>query len=185
MRYSTLCHGVLPEDDGSFRFSLWAPDAQHIAVEFEDESQHALQAHPDGWFSGCLQCPAGTNYRFVIDKEMRVPDPASRAQSGGVHGWSQTVNHGNYRWQNTEWRGRPWHETVLYELHVGVLGGFASVQARLPSLVELGVTAIELMPLSEFPGERNWGYDGTLPFAPESSYGSPDELKSLIDTAHE
>lgn len=185
MRYSTLFHGVLPEENGSFRFSLWAPDAQRIAVEFEDESRHELEPHPDGWFSTCLQCPSNSNYRFLINGDMRVPDPASRAQSGDVHGWSRVINHESYQWRNTQWLGRPWHETVLYELHVGLLGGFSSVQARLPSLVELGITAIELMPLSEFPGERNWGYDGTLPFAPESSYGTPEELKSLIDTAHE
>lgn len=185
MRHSTLCHGALPEQNGSFHFSLWAPDARSVAVEFDDQSQHALQAHADGWFSSSVHCKAETLYRFVINDELRVPDPAARAQTGGVHRWSRTIDHTSYQWRNVQWQGRPWHETVLYELHVGLLGGFSSVQARLPSLAELGVTAIELMPLGEFPGERNWGYDGTLPFAPESSYGTPTELKSLIDAAHE
>lgn len=194
MRYSTLCHGAVAEENDSFRFSLWAPDAHSVAVEFEDKTRHELQSHPDGWFSVRLCCPAEINYRFVLNgnsngegaanKELCVPDPAARAQSGGVHGWSRTVNHDSYQWRTPQWQGRPWHEAVIYEVHAGLLGGFSSLEARLPSLAELGVTAIELMPLSEFPGERNWGYDGTLPFAAESSYGTPDELKSLIDTAH-
>ena len=89
-----------------------------------------------------------------------------------------------YHWQHTTWQGRPWHEAVIYELHVGVLGGYAGVEQHLPRLAELGVTAIELMPLAQFPGERNWGYDGVLPYAPQASYGSPEQLKHLIDTAH-
>ena len=84
-----------------------------------------------------------------------------------------------------QWRGRPWEEAVLYELHVGILGGFGGVARELPRLADLGITAVELMPIAEFPGARNWGYDGVLPFAPESSYGTPDELKALIDAAHD
>ena len=86
-----------------------------------------------------------------------------------------------YRWRNTDWHGRPWEETVLYELHVGLLGGFAGVRQELPGLADLGITAIELMPINDFPGARNWGYDGVLPFAPDRAYGTPDELKALVD----
>ena len=101
-----------------------------------------------------------------------------------MHGPSLVVDPRSYGWRNTEWRGRPWHETVLYELHAGAFGGFAGVQAALPRLAALGVTAVELMPVNDFPGRRNWGYDGVLPFAPDRSYGTPDELKALVDSAH-
>jgi malto-oligosyltrehalose trehalohydrolase len=114
-----------------------------------------------------------------------VPDPAARAQCGDVHGEIVVVDPSFYRWRRSEWRGRPWHETVLYELHVGAFGGFDAVARELPRLAGLGVTAVELMPIAEFPGARNWGYDGVLPFAPESSYGSPHQLKALIDAAHD
>jgi maltooligosyltrehalose trehalohydrolase len=101
-----------------------------------------------------------------------------------VHGPSEVIDPRSYQWTHTDWHGRPWEETVLYELHVGAMGGYAGVTARLPELAQLGVTAIELMPLNDFSGSRNWGYDGVLPYAPEAAYGRPDELKKLIDTAH-
>lgn len=113
-----------------------------------------------------------------------MPDPASQFQPDGVHGHSQVLDHGAYAWHVDEWRGRPWHEAVIYELHVGLFGSYAEVERFLPRLVELGVTAVELMPLGEFPGRRNWGYDGVLPFAPASAYGTPEQLKHLIDSAH-
>jgi maltooligosyltrehalose trehalohydrolase len=113
-----------------------------------------------------------------------VPDPASRFQPLDVHGPSEVVDPRAYRWINANWHGRPWEETVLYEMHAGTMGGYAGVIARLPELAQLGVTAVELMPLNDFCGKRNWGYDGALPYAPDSSYGRPEELKQLIDTAH-
>ncbi len=104
-----------------------------------------------------------------------------------VHGPSQVIDPEAWDWTDGDWRGRPWEESVIYELHVGTFtrsGKYAGVQQRLDELVELGITAIELMPLSDFPGRRNWGYDGVLPFAPDSVYGTPDELKDLIQSAH-
>jgi malto-oligosyltrehalose trehalohydrolase len=139
----------------------------------------------DGWFELDADCGAGTHYRYLLQDGMTVPDPASRAQAGDVHGWSVVVDPTSYQWRLSQWRGRPWHETVLYELHVGAFGGFNGVARELPRLAALGITAIELMPITEFPGARNWGYDGVLPFAPECSYGTPDELKALIDAAHD
>ena len=177
-------HGAQVQQDGTTRFALWAPDCREVAVELQDASTHALQPQADGWFVGHHECPAGGGYRFIIDGRLRVPDPASQAQLDDVHGFSQVIDHSAYTWQQTNWQGRPWHESVLYELHVGLFGGFAEVERHLPALAELGITAIELMPLAEFPGSRNWGYDGVLPFAPESSYGTPEQLKSLIDSAH-
>jgi maltooligosyltrehalose trehalohydrolase len=112
-----------------------------------------------------------------------VPDPASRAQSDDVHGSSIVVDQ-SYPWKNPEWGGRPWSETIIYELHPGVFGGFSGIKEQLPRLAALGVTAIELMPIADFPGKFNWGYDGVLPYAPDTSYGTLIELKNLIDTAH-
>jgi len=178
-------HGPELLDDGTTRFRLWAPDAQSVSLIVVGAQTLPMTAAQDGWY--CIEAPygAGTLYRFLIDGELHVPDPASRAQAGDVHAPSLVVDtHNNYLWRNADWRGRPWHETVLYETHVGLYGGFAAMEAHLARLAELGVTAIELMPIAEFPGDRNWGYDGVLPYAPEAAYGSPEELKHLIDTAH-
>jgi maltooligosyltrehalose trehalohydrolase len=166
------------------RFALWAPDAFFVSLELEDGKSLPLLPQADGWFVIKTRCPAGTRYRYNIDGELTVPDPASRAQAGDIDSHSVVVDPLAYRWQHSAWQGRPWNEAVIYELHVGVLGGFSEVEQHLEHLVELGITAIELMPLAQFPGERNWGYDGVLLYAPQASYGSPEQLKHLIDTAH-
>ncbi|MDR5761866.1 malto-oligosyltrehalose trehalohydrolase [Caballeronia sp. LZ035] len=170
------------------RFRFWAPSRESVQVEI----QHAggtperidMQPTGDGWFEAEADGGAGTLYRYRLDEDLAVPDPASRFQPEDVHGPSEVIDPRAYRWTHTNWHGRPWEETVLYELHVGAMGGYAGVTARLPELAQLGVTAIELMPLNDFSGSRNWGYDGVLPYAPDSSYGRPDELKQLVDTAH-
>jgi maltooligosyltrehalose trehalohydrolase len=181
----TWPHGAIMLDAQHTRFALWAPDAFYVSVELENGKSVAMLPQPEGWFETELACPAGTRYRFNIDGEQDVPDPASRAQASDVHGWSVVVDPLAYSWRHSHWQGRPWHEAVIYELHVGALGGYAGVEKHLPRLAELGVTAIELMPLAHFPGERNWGYDGVLPYAPQASYGTPEQLKHLIDSAHE
>ncbi|AZF05718.1 malto-oligosyltrehalose trehalohydrolase [Pseudomonas sp. R5-89-07] len=180
----TWPHGALMLDAQHTRFALWAPDAFYVSVELQDGKSIAMLPQADGWFEVEIACPAGTLYRFNIDGERDVPDPASRAQAQDVHGWSRVVDPLAYEWRHSQWQGRPWHEAVIYELHVGAMGGYAEVEKHLPRLAELGVTAIELMPLAQFPGERNWGYDGVLPYAPHSVYGSPEQLKHLIDCAH-
>jgi len=183
--FHAMPYGFRPLGDGRTRFRLWAPDAEAVSIEFDDADPVAMRALDDGWFE-CL-CPVDTGaaYRFRIGRDA-VPDPASRRQRGGdVHGFSVVTDPLAYTWRNEAWRGRPWRETVIYELHVGALGGFHGVEMVLPHLASLGITAIELMPIAEFPGERNWGYDGVLPFAPAAAYGSPEDLKSLIDTAHD
>lgn len=169
-------------DDGQTRFRLWAPDRDAVTLEIDGGASLAMAAEADGWFAVTTDAPAGTRYRFRIG-DMAVPDPASRAQAGGVHGWSLFIDPA-YPWTNEEWRGRPWEETILVELHAGVLGGFRGVIDQLPALAALGITAIELMPVNAFGGTRNWGYDGVLPYAPAESYGSPADLKALVDTAH-
>ncbi|WP_223541461.1 malto-oligosyltrehalose trehalohydrolase [Pseudomonas sp. BF-RE-26] len=180
----TWPHGAIMLDAEHTRFALWAPDAYYVSVELENGQSLPLLPQADGWFVSNIRCAAGTRYRYSIDGELEVPDPASRAQAGDIDRHSVVVDPLAYAWQHAAWLGRPWNEAVIYELHVGALGGFSAVEQHLARLVELGVTAIELMPVAQFPGERNWGYDGVLPYAPQASYGSPEQLKHLIDTAH-
>lgn len=176
--------GAMPADGGRTRFRLWAPDAREVLLDLAAGARHRLQRRQDGSFDITLAVRPGARYRYRIDGRDPVPDPASRWQPDGVHGDSAVVDPHAYLWRHTAWKGRPWLDTVLYELHVGICGGYAGVMAQLPRLAGLGITAIELMPLNEFPGRRNWGYDGVLPYAAESAYGTPDQLKALIDAAH-
>ncbi|GGC86799.1 malto-oligosyltrehalose trehalohydrolase [Halopseudomonas salina] len=178
-------HGAMRLADGKTRFSLWAPSADSVKLLLESGASQEMRSEADGWFRLAAQCPADCGYRYLINGQTEVPDPASRFQPDGVTGFGQVIDPLGYPWSTSDWRGRPWHETVLYELHAGLLGGYQGVEQHLPDLARLGITAIELMPLGQFPGERNWGYDGVLPFAPQSSYGTPDELRHLIDRAHE
>lgn len=177
-------HGARVQSDGSARFALWAPDAQEVTLVSDQRPALAMSRQTDGWFTAHLSNAVGLRYRYRINDEMEVPDPASRWQPEGAGGPSCVLNPHHYPWQTQDWLGRPWHETVLYEIHAGVLGGYTGVQSHLPRLAKLGITAIELMPLNEVPGQRNWGYDGVLPFAPQSSYGTPEQLCALIDQAH-
>lgn len=177
-------HGAIVLDSDRTRFALWAPDAETVSVVTRDGPSLAMQSENDGWFVSEAQCLAGTLYKYKVDNDVEVPDPASRAQAEDVYGYSVVVDSNSYEWQHLAWNGRPWHEAVIYELHVGLMGGYSAVERMLPRLADLGVTAIELMPLAQFPGDRNWGYDGVLPYAPQSSYGTPEQLKSLIDAAH-
>jgi maltooligosyltrehalose trehalohydrolase len=170
--------------DNRTRFRLWAPNRRDISVEIDGMPPVAMSRQQDGWFEAEANCGRGARYRYRVSDNLAVPDPASRAQAGDVHDASIVCDAQSYQWKNADWRGRPWHETVLYELHVGALGGFDGVARQLPALAELGITAIELMPVADFPGPRNWGYDGVLPYAPDSAYGTPDQLKALVDAAH-
>ncbi|MGI4858686.1 MAG: malto-oligosyltrehalose trehalohydrolase [Janthinobacterium lividum] len=166
------------------RFRLWAPSRDAVTLEIEGQPAQAMTAGTKGWFEVETDCQAGARYQYRFDESLAVPDPASRFQPEDVHGPSVVVNPHSYTWQHPEWHGLPWEETILYELHAGACGGYRGVMEKLPALKALGVTAVELMPLNDFPGARNWGYDGVLPFAPDASYGTPDELKALIDAAH-
>jgi maltooligosyltrehalose trehalohydrolase len=179
-----LPFGATLIDKNRTRFRVWAPAQRAVAVDLEGLGALAMTRSDDGWFTTETQCSAGTRYRYRLDDGRLVPDPASRAQAEDVHGPSLVIDPASYRWRNPDWRGRPWHEAVIYELHAGALGGFPGVERELPRLAALGVTAIELMPVAAFPGCRNWGYDGVLPFAPAAGYGTPDDLKALVDSAH-
>jgi maltooligosyltrehalose trehalohydrolase len=168
-------------------FRLWAPAARR--VELMLERARPMQALPDGWYETTIAAAgAGTLYKFRIDGELEVPDPASHFQPQDVSGPSEIIDHGKFVWQADDWRGRPWEDAAFLELHIGTFtpaGSFRATIERLDHVVDTGVTAIELMPLADFSGRRNWGYDGVLLYAPDSSYGRPEDLKALIDAAHQ
>jgi maltooligosyltrehalose trehalohydrolase len=178
--------------DGRVRFRLWAPAARSVELVLEPSRapRRTLPLEPlaNGWYELVTgEARAGSRYRYRIDGAAEVPDPASRRNPEGVHGPSEVVDAAAFAWPVAPWRARPWREVVVYELHVGTFtpeGTFAGVQRKLGYLRSLGVTAIELMPIGEFAGRRGWGYDGVLPYAPESAYGTPEELKSLVAGAH-
>jgi len=172
-------------NDGTACFRFWAPALQHVELVIEGQDPIKMDRLENGWFEVTAPCRAGAAYRYKVDETLMVADPAARAMRGDAFGDSLVWDPQAYVWKTPKWKGRPWHEAVFYELHVGAFGGFSGVQDALPRLVSLGVTAVELMPVNAFPGERNWGYDGVLPYAPSSSYGTPDDLKALIDRAHE
>ena len=170
------------------RFRLWAPAARRVDLLLDEKNIVAMARDDAGFFERTEpRARAGSLYRFRIDGGQLVPDPASRFQPQDVDGPSEVIDPGAFRWKEG-WSGRPWREAVIYELHVGTFtpeGTYKGVQSKLAHLVDVGVTAIELMPLSDFAGRRNWGYDGVLPYAPDSAYGRPDELKTLVQAAHD
>ena len=177
--------------EDAVRFRLWAPAQRHVTLLIEsgsNERELSMARGDDGWFELVTDTArAGDHYRYLLQDGTRVPDPASRFQPEDVHGPSEVIDPRAHDWQHPEWRGRPWRDAVLYEAHVGAFsdsGDYDGVRAKLDHLADLGVTALELMPLADFDGSRNWGYDGVLPFAPDSSYGRAEALKRLIDAAH-
>ena len=181
--------GAHPGADGSTRFAIWAPDCAAMTLDLRDGDAVPMHRGDDGWHSVETTAPVGARYRFRLPDGMAVPDPASRRQDGGVHGWSVVTDPAamseNREPRHGEWRGRAWEEAVIYECHAGVLGGFAAMAKRLPQLAELGITAVQLMPVAAFAGSRNWGYDGALPYAPAEDLGTPEELRALVDRAHD
>ncbi|MGE5503787.1 MAG: alpha-amylase family glycosyl hydrolase, partial [Actinomycetota bacterium] len=173
---------------GGVDFRVWAPLAKAVAVAVDGGSDTELPAEGGGWFGGVVaDMAAGQRYRFRLDDRGPFPDPASRFQPEGPHGPSQVVDPGAYTWHDGDWGGAGIDGQVLYELHVGTFtpeGTFAAAAAQMPRLAELGIGVVELMPVAEFPGRFGWGYDGVDLFAPSHLYGSPDELRALVDAAH-
>ncbi|API56142.1 malto-oligosyltrehalose trehalohydrolase (plasmid) [Rhizobium leguminosarum] len=170
-------------------FRLWAPLHESVSLDLEGADPRPMQAVGDGWHH-CTVADArvGTRYRFVLPDGLEIPDPASRFQPQDVHGPSEVVDLSFYRWKTSDWTGRPWEEMVIYEMHIGCFtpeGTFKAAIERLDHLQALGVTALQIMPLSEFPGRYSWGYDGVLPYAPDSSYGRPEDFMALVDAAHQ
>lgn len=194
-RSHRLPQGAELAPEGGVRFRLWAPNCAQIGLELRTAEVGAachvaaMQAQRDGWHELVVATARpGTRYQYVLPDGTRVPDPASRFQPADVHGPSEVIDPAQYGWRDAAWVGREWHEAVIYELHVGAFtaaGTFRAAMLRLGHLAALGVTAIEIMPVADFPGRRNWGYDGVLLYAPDSSYGRPEELKALVEAAHE
>ena len=183
--------GAWPEGDGT-RFRVWAPDANLVEVVAEGPGEagnsFVMRKDRDGTFVAHVPAlRAGDHYRYRVDGQGPFPDPASRYQPEGVHGPSEVVDPSRFAWNDDGWRGIAPQDLVVYELHVGTFtpeGTFAGATARLPLLADLGVTAVELMPLADFAGDRSWGYDGVDLFAPARCYGAPDDLRRFVDRAH-
>jgi maltooligosyltrehalose trehalohydrolase len=157
----------------------------HIVYPFDEEIR--MQKDDHGYFHTIKKIGPGCKYFFKTDKK-DLPDPASKFQPQGVHGPSEVIDHTIYTWKDEHWKGIPFNELILYELHVGTFteeGTFETIIPKLDHLVETGINAIELMPIAQFPGERNWGYDGTFPYAVQNSYGGPNGLKKLVDACHQ
>jgi maltooligosyltrehalose trehalohydrolase len=187
----SLERGAKAGDDHTARFDVWAPRAERIAVRLSDargRTDHPLARRGDGSFHGTVKAaPVGTDYFYVIDGARERPDPVSRHQPFGVHGPSRVVDPHGFQWSDAGWRGVGMRDLVIYELHVGTFteaGTFDAVIERLTALRDLGITAIELMPVAECPGGRNWGYDGAHLYAAQNTYGGPDGLRRLVDRAH-
>jgi malto-oligosyltrehalose trehalohydrolase len=173
--------------DGGVRFRLWAPGAQQVSLVLGNQARPMMEVG-EGWYELAEKATPGALYRYRVDGKHDVPDPASRFQPRDVDGPSEVIDPLEFGWQDEAWRGRAWAEAVIYELHVGTFtsqGTYAGVMSKLDYLRDLGVTAIELMPLADFAGRRNWGYDGVLPYAPDAAYGRPEELKALVQAAHQ
>jgi maltooligosyltrehalose trehalohydrolase len=167
-------------------FRLWAPAAKRVEVMLD--RPYPMQAQPEGWYEVTIARPrAGTLYKYRINGDTEVPDPASHFQPQDVLGPSEVVDHDRFEWRTNGWRGRPWQDAAFLEVHVGTFtpgGTFRTAIDKLDHVVETGATAIEMMPIADFAGRRNWGYDGVLLYAPDSAYGRPDDLRRLIDEAH-
>jgi maltooligosyltrehalose trehalohydrolase len=175
--------------DGGARFKLWAPSQSSVAlVASKSGAREPMEPAGVGWFAlETRTVPVGGAYAFALGTGEVVPDPAARAQIGDVHGPSALIDPRAYSWEAKSWTGRPWSEAVIYELHTGTFtseGTFAGIESKLDHLVDTGVTAVELMPGAQFSGERGWGYDGVLLYAPHTAYGTPNDLKRLVDRAH-
>lgn len=174
---------------GGVHFRVWAPQRKQVAVQLEaDRSLHPLTREADGYFAGLVPgIGAGTRYRLALDGGDAFPDPASRFQPEGPHGPSEVVDPSRYRWDDAAWRGATIEGQVIYEMHVGTFtkeGTWAAAAKELPELAACGITCIEVMPVADFPGMFGWGYDGVNMYAPTRLYGTPDDLRRFIDSAH-
>ncbi len=179
--------GAVMLADGRVRFRIWGDPDVSISLRIAGRDHKGI-ADDQGWREWVMaEIAPGTAYSFIVDETLEVPDPASRGQLDTVDGPSLVVAPSGYRWRHVDWRTRPWVETVYYELHIGTFtpeGTFLAAAEKLAFLRDLGVTTIQIMPVGQFGGDRGWGYDGVLIYAPQRSYGTPEDMKALIDTAH-
>lgn len=176
--------------NGKCEFVVWAPFLKKMLLKIVSTEERVIPMVRDNrgyWHVTAEIVSPSTLYYYRLDDERERPDPASHFQPKGVHGPSQLVDHNSFNWEDRNWRGIALSEMIIYELHVGTFtpdGTFSAAISRLPELTDLGINAIEIMPVSQFPGERNWGYDGTYPFAVQNSYGGPEWLKHLVNECH-
>ncbi len=182
--------GAHKSENEEWEFTVWAPFAKKVRVEFQQQDLPVQQMKHDdfGYCTARVKASAGTKYRFVLDDDLVRPDPASCYQPEGVHGWSQVVDHDEFGWSDSHWKGIRLQDMILYELHVGTFtteGTFEAVIPKIDYLIDLGINTIEIMPVSQFPGNRNWGYDGVYPSAAQASYGGPQSLMKLVDACHQ
>jgi maltooligosyltrehalose trehalohydrolase len=181
--------GANYSDNGTCEFAVWAPFADTMSLHLYSPDEKTVAMHKEGeyWKISLDTFRSGTQYRYQINRQINRADPASYYQPDGVHGASQVINHSAFAWTDTDWKGVELSEMILYEIHVGTFtpeGTFEAIIPRLDSLKQLGINAIEIMPVAQFPGERNWGYDGVFPFAVQSSYGGPEGLKKFVNACH-
>lgn len=170
-------------------FRVWAPQHQSVKVTFDEEHELvALTNEQNGYYSGFVPgIPAGTRYKYELDGGEAYPDPASRYQPGGPHGWSEIVDPASFRWSDGAWAGIKLEGQVIYELHLDTFtreGSWLAAAEKLEYLRDTGITLIEVMPLADFPGRFGWSYDGVQPYAPASIYGTPDDMRTFVDHAH-
>ncbi|MBV8833262.1 MAG: hypothetical protein JO108_29040, partial [Acidobacteriaceae bacterium] len=187
-RISPIGAEVSPDGSGT-AFRVWAPEHQSIRVTFEDgRLRFALEAEDGGYFAGfATDVAAGTRYKLQIDGAESFPDPASRFQPSGVHGYSELVNATAFPWTDGNWRGIQMRGQVIYEMHLGTFseeGTWAGAAKKLEYLRDTGVTLLEVMPVADFPGRFGWGYDGVFLYAPAALYGTPDDMRRFVDRAH-
>lgn len=182
--------GVQYISENKYMFLLWSPKALSVLLKivYPEEIIISMDKSENGYWQKTIEeTSPGFRYFYVIDGTLQRPDPASSYQPEGVHGPSEIVNHNSFTWNDSEWNAPPLEKTIFYEIHTGTFtpeGTFDAIIPILPELKELGVTTIELMPVAQFPGDRNWGYDGVYPYAVQNSYGGPEGLKRLCDACH-
>ena len=183
-----LNYGATPLGDEGVRFRVWAPDVGSLSLQLSERPPLAMQRDGEDFELLVPDAQPGDTYSFLFEDGRLRPDPVSRSQPHGVHGPSQVVDPDAFVWSDQDWKGVALADYILYELHIGAFtpeGTFASAISKLDHLKELGITAVELMPVGEFPGARNWGYDQVDLYAPHSAYGGPDGLKSFVDACHQ
>jgi len=173
------------------RFIVWAPEKKKVTLHIVHPAEQKVEMQKDaeGYFSVEVNTPTGTRYVYIIDDAQNgLPDPASQYQPEGVHGPSEVVEHTSYKWNDSQWKVPKFEDLIIYELHIGTFteaGTFESAIDKLDHLKQTGINAIEIMPIAQFPGNRNWGYDGVYPYAVQNSYGGPGGLKKLVDACHQ
>ncbi|MFZ0455141.1 MAG: malto-oligosyltrehalose trehalohydrolase [Ignavibacteriaceae bacterium] len=177
-------------ENGEYEFKIWAPKVEELALKIISPREKLINLEKDEfdyWKTRVKDIAPGTRYLYRINNSDDKPDPASNYQPDGVHAASEVVNHSLFNWTDKSWKGLELKDYIIYEIHTGTFtreGTFESIIPKLEYLKELGITAIELMPVAQFPGSRNWGYDGVYHYAPQNSYGGPDGLKKIIDSCH-